>query len=124
MGSWKRLLGTARNAPLDLLPRSIPNSNFVLTGVAVGLDAEVVRIVLAKAHNPLLRSLVYPEVQSHDLMKTLLLRQSTLVLMKGAVNCISEAEVQAPRLSGESVQSVGTPTSVKTLSRMLHAQAK
>ena len=122
MGSWKRLLGTARNAPLDLLPRSIPNSNFVLTGVAVGLDAEVVRIVLAKARNPLLRNLVYPEVLRHDLMNTSIRRQSTLMLMKGAANAIPEAQVQTTRLSGESKQSVEIPSSANTLSRMLQAQ--
>ena len=119
--SWKRL-GTARNAPRYFLPQSSHNKSFALASDAVGIDLEVLRIVLAKAHHPLLWNLVYPQVQSHDLMNTLVRRQSTLVLMKGAVNSISEAEVQTTRLSGESVQSIRIPTSANTLSRMLHTQ--
>ena len=87
------------------------------------MDVEVLKIVLlAKAHHPLLRNLVYPEVQSQDLMNKAFWRQDMLVLTKGEGNSISEAEVQTTRLSGESVQSVGIPTSANTLSRMLHAQ--
>ena len=55
---------TIQAAELDhnVLQESIPDTNLVLAGDAVGLDAEVLRIVLAKAHHPLLRNLVYPEV--------------------------------------------------------------
>ena len=42
--------------------------------------------------------------------------------MKGAVNSMSEAEVQTARLSGKSVQSVGIPISANTFSRLLHTQ--
>ena len=122
MGSWKHLLGMARNAPLDFLPQSNPNKSFDLAGDAGGLDAEALRIVFAKAHNPLLWNLVYPGVQSHALMNTFVRRQSTLMSMKGAVYSISEAKVQKTQVSGESMQSVGIPTSANTLSRMLHAQ--
>jgi acyl carrier protein len=123
-GSWKRLLGMARNAPRDFLPQSNPTEGFALVGDALGMDMEVLRVVLAKAHHHanMLQSLVFPEVQSHDLMNTSVWPQSTFVLTKGAVNSISEAEVQTTRLSGESVHSVGIPTSAGTLSRMLHAQ--
>ena len=112
---WKRLLGMARNAPRDLLPQSSPNTSFALAGDAVGLDVEVLRIVLAKAHNPVPRNQVYSEVQTQDLMNTFVRQQSMPVLMKGAVNSMSEAAVQTARLSGESVQNVGIPTSVNTL---------
>ena len=122
MGSWKCLLGTSRNASGDFLPRSSPNTSFALAGDAVGLDVEVLRIVLAKAHHPLLRNLVYPEVQSQDLMNKAFWRQDMLVLTKGEGNSISEAELQTIRLSGESVQSVGIPISANTFSRLLHTQ--
>ena len=86
---------------------------------AAGIDVEVLRLVVAKAHTPVLRNPVYPEVQSHDLTNTTCWRESTLVFMEGPRNSISEAQVQT-RLSRESVQSVGIPTSANTLSRMLH----
>ena len=91
MGSWKRLLGTALNAPGDFSSQSSPNTSFAYAGDNVGIDAEVLRIVLAKAHYPLLRNIVYPEVQTQDLMNSSIRRQSTLVLMEGAVNSMSEA---------------------------------
>jgi hypothetical protein len=95
MGSWKPLLGTTLNAPRDLLPQSSPNTSFAVAGDAVEMDAEVLRIVLAKAHNPLLH-LVYPEVQSHDLMKTSIWRQSTFVSIRSKV----EAQFQTSLFLG------------------------
>ena len=89
----------------------------------MGIDVEILRTVLAKAHNPLLWNLVYyPEVQSDDLMNISVLRQSTPVLRKCAVNFISEADVQTTKVSLESVQNVAIPTLASTLSRMMHAQ--
>ena len=86
MGSWKHLLGMARNAPLDFLPQSNPNISYASAGDNLGIDAEVLRIVLAKAHHHihLLGGGVYSEVQSHDLINTPILRQSTLMSMKCA----------------------------------------
>ena len=52
MGSWKHLLGMARNAPLDFLPQSNPNISYACAGDHLGIDAEVLRIVLAKAQRP------------------------------------------------------------------------
>ena len=88
----------------------------------MGIDAEVLRIALAKAHNPLLQNIVYPKMQSHDLMNSFFRRHTMLVLMKGAVNSMCETEAQTTRLSGESVQSVGIPISANTFSRLLHTQ--
>ena len=118
MGSWKHLLGTARNASRDFLSQSTPNISFALVSEAMGLDAEVLRIVLAKAHNPLLWNLVYPEVHNHDLMNAFVRQQSMLVLKKYAINFTSEDRLQTTRLSGKSMQSLGLPTSVNMLSRM------
>ena len=122
LGYWKRLLGMARNTSWDFLPQSNPNISYAVAGDAMGMDVEVVRIVLAKAHHHvnMLQSRFFPERQSHALMNTSVWRQTTLVSMKSAVNFISEAEVQATR--GKSVQSVGIPISANTLSHMLHPQ--
>jgi hypothetical protein len=100
-------------APRDFLQLSGPNTRFALAGDALGMNAEVLRVVLAQTQNHA------NMFRSYALMNTSVWPHCTLLLMNGAANAISEPEVRTSRLVGGLAQSIQIiPTVAKSSTRV------